>query len=261
MCSAVPTKVLLLGLCGLSITLGSRRIGCAIVEDVSYRAWGTIIVVVALIIGGSVLFLQSSGSPRPTTYADIGTELGDGRVERQDIGFAVTTPPGWTAWQPSPSFQDWWGAGTWVHLWMEPTPVSDEWWMGTCDIGEECAYERMVAAGGEAYCWVVDDTEFAAEAEWSDVRVPAVETATGLADLEGWSVFETALEELPRSTASVVRAVDPNGWPQEIWHLTDGERWYRILCGILDSDVEPAGIAESFEILPLPAANHGSAVG
>ena len=229
--------------------------GCAIVEDVSYRAWGTIIVVVALIIGGSMLFLQSSGSARPSTYGDIGTELGDGRIERLDIGFAVTAPPGWTAWQPSPAFQDWWGAGTWVHLWMEPAPVTDAWWMGTCDIGEECGYERMVEAGGEAYCWIVDDTDLASEQAWGTVSTPAESTASGLAGQEGWSDFDTAVEQLPNGAASVVRATDPTGWPQEIWHLSDGKRWYRVLCGILDSDVEPATIAESFEFLPTPEAN------
>jgi hypothetical protein len=222
---------------------------------VSYRAWGTIIAIVALMIVGAMLFLQTSGSARPTSYADIGTELGDGRIERSDIGFAVTTPPGWTAWQPSPAFQDWWGAGTWVHLWMEPAPTRDTWWMGTCDIGEACAYERMVAAGGEAYCWIVDDTDLASEQAWGTVSTPAESTASGLAGQEGWSDFDTAVEQLPNGAASVVRATDPNGWPQEIWHLSDGERWYRVLCGILDSDVEPATIAESFEFLPPPEAN------
>mgnify|MGYP001811938795 CR=1 FL=1 len=219
----------------------------------STRAWGTILVIVALLTVGSLVFLQNRGAPRPSTYEDIGTELGSGRIERPDVGIAVTTPAGWAAWQPSTDFQDWWNAGTWVHLWMEPEATTDEWWMGTCDIGQDCDLERMVTAGGEAYCWVADDTELAAEAGWRSPATPARDIAAGLAAQEGWSAIETAVEELPNGEASVLRAVDPNGWQQEIWHLTDGARWYRVLCGVLDSDLQPRTLSETFEFMPLPA--------
>ncbi|MEX1335857.1 MAG: hypothetical protein AB1Z66_11200 [Candidatus Limnocylindrales bacterium] len=217
----------------------------------SRRAWATILVIVALIIVGSFAFLQTSGSPRPTTYGDIGTELGSGRIERPEPGFAVTTPHGWTAWEPSTDFQDWWGAGTVVHLWLEPAPEADEWWMGTCDIGEDCTLERMVEAGGEAYCWIVDDTELATDEGWSGPAVPASLTATGLAGQPGWTAIDTTLEVLPSGEAGLVRGVDPNGWSQHIWHLSDGGHWFRLLCGVLDGDVEPRSIAESFEFLPV----------
>ena len=217
----------------------------------SYRAWGTIIVVVALIIVGSVVFLQTSNSPRPSTHEDIGTELGGGRIELPDAGIAITTPSDWTAWRPSTSWQDWWAAGTVVHLWMEPSSDAEEWWMGTCGIGEDCTLDRMVAAGGEAYCWIVDDTELAAEAEWSGPASPAARTAAGLAEQEGWTEIGTALEQLPSGEASVVRAVDPNGWPQWMWHLTDGERWSRLICSVLDGETDPRAIAETLEFLPL----------
>mgnify|MGYP001816886466 FL=1 len=220
----------------------------------SYRAWGTIIVVVALLIVGSLVFLQTSGSPRPSTYEDIGTELGSGRIERPEAGFAITTPPGWRAWAPSTDWQDWWGAGAVVHLWMEPASDAAEWWMGTCDIGEECDLERMVDAGGHAYCWVLDDTELAAEADWTSPALPAGKTASGLAEQQGWTEIGTAVEALPSGEASVVRAVDPNGWSQEMWYLTDGDRWYRLICGVLDSDVEPRAIAETLEFRPIPTA-------
>ncbi len=220
---------------------------------VSYRAWATILVVVGVIIVGSLWFLQSSGSPRPTTYEEIGTELGSGRIERAEHGFAVTAPAGWTAWEPSTGFQDWWGAGTWVRLWMEPTPTAgtQEWWMGTCGIGEDCTLVRMVEAGGEAFCWIVEDDEIAAELGWNSPAEPAEQTATGATDELGWSEVSTAVEDLPSGEAAMVRAVDPNGWPQEIWHFRDGERWNRLLCSMLDSDIEPRSIAETFEFLPL----------
>lgn len=218
----------------------------------SYRAWASIIIAVALTILGSFLFLQSIGTVRPSTYEDIGTEHGGGRIERPDVGFAITTPAGWSAWEPSTGWQDWWGADTVVHLWLEPASEAETWWMGTCDMGEECTRERMVEAGGEAYCWIVDDTEFAAEAEWSGPAMPAALTATGLAEQEGWTEIGTALEELPSGEASMVRAVDPNGWPQQVWHMTDGERWFRLICGVLDGDTEPRQIAEAFEFLPPP---------
>ena len=217
-----------------------------------YRAWATIIVVVALVILGSFLFLQSSGTQRPSTYEDIGSELGSGRIERPDVGFAITAPNGWSAWEPSTGWQDWWGADTVVHLWLEPGSDSETWWMGACDIGEECTRERMVEAGGEAYCWIVDDTELAAQAEWSGPAMPAALTATGLAEQEDWTEIGTALEELPSGEASMVRAVDPNGWPQQTWHMTDGDRWFRLICGVLAGDTEPREIAETFEFLPLP---------
>ena len=226
---------------------------CAIVEDVSYRAWAMVMLVVTLVIIGSIYFLQTTGEPRPETYEDIGVELGGGRVDRSEHGFAVTLPPGWTAWEPSTGFQDWWGADTWVRLWMEPAPTSqsEEWWMGGCGIGEQCTLERMVAAGGEAFCWIVDDTELAAEAGWATPAIPAAQTATGVATQDGWSEIGTAVEDLPSGEAAMVRAVDPNGWPQEIWHLNDGDRWNRLFCSMLDSDVEPRSIAETFEFLPV----------
>jgi hypothetical protein len=216
---------------------------------VSARAWATVVVVALIIIGGSLYFMQNSGSPPPSTYDDIGIELGSGRIERPEHGFAVTTPPGWTAWEPSTGFQDWWGADTWVRLWMEPEPTSEAWWMSACEIGEECTLERMVGAGGRAFCWVVDDTELAAEAGWSGPAVPAERTATGVAAEDGWSDISTAVDELPSGEAAMVRAVDPNGWPQEIWHLRDGERWNRLLCSMLDHDVDPRSIAETFEFI------------
>ena len=52
--------------------------------------------------------------------------------------------------------------------------------------------------------------------------------------------------------ASMVRAIDPNGWPQQMWHMTDGDRWFRLICGVLAGDTEPREIAETFEFLPLP---------
>lgn len=219
----------------------------------SRRAWTTIVVVVVLIIAGSLVFLQTSGAPRPTTYSEIGAELGSGHIERPGPGFAVTTPPGWTAWAPSTDFQDWWGAGTVVHLWMEPAGQTEDWWMGTCGIGEDCTLERMVAAGGEAYCWIIDDSELAAEDGWSGPAVPAALTADGLAEQPGWTDLEASLEVLPDGTAGLVRGVDPNGWSQQVWHFNDRERWFRLLCGVLDSEVEPRAIAETFEFLPTPA--------
>ena len=44
-------------------------------------------------------------------------------------------------------------------------------------------------------------------------------------------------------------AVDPNGWEQSIHHLTDGDRWLRLICGVLDSDVEPGSVARTLEFL------------
>lgn len=219
-----------------------------------YRFWAVTFIVVGLVIGASIIFLQTSGAPRPSTYDDIGADLGGGRVERPDVGFAVTAPPGWTAWEPSTGFQDWWGAETRVYLWMEPGATTEEWWMGTCGIGEQCTYERMVEAGGEAYCWVVDDTELAAEADWNSPAIPAALTARGLAEQEGWTAVGTAVEELSDREAGMVRAVDPNGWPQQFWFLTDGDRWFRLMCGVLDSGVEPRSIAETFEFLLPPEA-------
>ena len=226
------------------------------VEGVSYRAWATIIILVAMIILGSIWFLQTSGSPRPSTYEEIGTELGSGRIDLAEHGFAVTTPEGWTAWEPSTDFQDWWGANVWVRLWMEPTPEpgTEEWWMGTCGIGEECTLERMVEVGGEAFCWVVDDSELAAEADWDGPATPAELTATS-AEEQGWTEVSTAVEALPSGEAAMMRATDPNGWPQEIWHLSDGERWHRVFCSVLDSDVEPIQVAQTFEYLPPPAGD------
>ncbi len=216
-----------------------------------FRFWAAIVVVVALIVMGSLVFLQANNAARPSTYDDIGNNLGSGRIERPEQGFAVTTPPGWTAWQPSTDFQDWWGAEAVVHLWMEPTPETETWWMSTCGLREECTLERMVAAGGQAYCWILDDTELAAEAEWSGPSIPAAQVATGLASQEGWSEIGTATAELPVGEGAMVRAVDPNGWSQQMWHLTDGDRWFRLMCGVLDSDVEPRAIAETFELLPI----------
>jgi hypothetical protein len=213
--------------------------------------WGTVVVVVMLIIIGSAFYLQSSGTPRPRTYADIGMALGGGRVERPDPGFAITIPPGWQAWAPSTGWQDWWGADTVVQLWLEPSSDAETWWMSTCDVGEECTRERMVEAGGEAYCWVLDDTALAVEAEWKGPPDPAAATAGGLAEQDGWTQVGTAATELLSGEASMVRAVDPNGWPQEMWHVTDGDRWFRLICGMLDSDIEPRSIAETIEFLPL----------
>ena len=48
----------------------------------SYRAWTFLIVVLAILIVGSLYFLQVGVPSRPTTYDDIGTELGSGRVEQ-----------------------------------------------------------------------------------------------------------------------------------------------------------------------------------
>ena len=82
--------------------------------------------------------------------------------------------------------------------------------------------------------------------------IPAALTATGLAEQEDWTEIGTALEELPSGEASMVRAIDPNGWPQQMWHMTDGDRWFRLICGVLAGDTEPREIAETFEFLPLP---------
>lgn len=221
------------------------------VRAVGYRFWAAIVVVVALIIVGSFFFLETSNSPRPRTYDDIGSELGSGRIVRPEQGFAVTTPPGWMAWEPSTGFQDWWGADTVVHLWMEPAAETETWWMGTCGIGQRCTHERMVEAGGEAYCWIIDDTELANEAAWSGPATPAAQIATGLAAQEGWSEVGTAIETMPNGEAAMVRATDPNGWPQQMWHVTDGDRWFRLMCGLLDSDVQPRTIVESLEFLPV----------
>lgn len=227
-----------------------RHVACAIVAAVGYRFWAVILIVVAVIIVGSLYFMQTSGSPRPATYADIGIELGSGRIEYPEHGFSLTTPPGWAAWEPSTGFQDWWGADGLVRIWMEPAPQTDAWWMDSCDIGDECTLERMVEAGGEAFCWIVDDTELASEAGWSSPATPARLTATGVAEQEGWSEISTVVDDLPSGEAAMVRAVDPNGWPQEIWHLSDGDRWNRLFCSMLDSDVEPRSIAETFEFIP-----------
>ena len=216
----------------------------------SRRAWATLIAVVAFIIAGSLYFLQASGAARPSAYGDIGLEVGRGRIELPDAGFALTAPPGWLAWDPSTGFQDWWGADQVVQLWLEPAGDDETWWMGTCGIGEQCTRERMVEAGGEAYCWVIDDTELAAEAGWNSSAVPAALTATSLAEQGGWTDIRTANVELPAGRASVVRGVDPNGWLQEMYYLNDGERWFRLICGVLESDVEPISVAETFEFLP-----------
>jgi hypothetical protein len=217
---------------------------------VSRRAWVILVGVVAVIIIGSLTFLTNSGTPRPMTYGDIGTELGTGRIERPEIGFAVTTPPGWHAWEPSTRFQDWWGADEVVHLWMEPANDRAEWWMGTCGVGEACTRERMVEAGGQAYCWFVDDTQIARDGEWTGLSTPLELAAGGLSEEDGWLELSTAVEDLPSGQAGVIEVVDPNGWQQTVHHHTDGERWFRHICGVLDSDVDPRSIAESFEFLP-----------
>lgn len=214
----------------------------------STRAWATILVIVVGLIVVSLVFLQTVNPPRPTTYAEIGPELGSGRIERTEQGFAVTTPEGWTAWAPAASFQDWWGSDRVVQLWMEPAAESETWWMSACGIGDECTRERMVEAGGEAYCWILEDTELAEELGWSGPDDPmglTVETA----EREEWTDVRTATEELPAGTAGVFEAIDPNGWEQSIRYVTDGERWLRLLCGVLDSDVEADSIARTLEFL------------
>jgi len=217
---------------------------------VSSRAWVTLVVVALIVIAGSLTFLQDRGLPRPTTYDDIGTELGGGRVERTEAGFAITAPDGWLAWEPAPAFGDWWGADSVVELWTEPAG-DGEWWMGACGVGEDCTRDRMAAAGGQAYCWVVDDTARARDAGWTDLAEIAAATAAGLARQEGWTGIGTAVEERPDGmTAAMVHATDPNGWDQTIYHLNAGERWFRLVCGVIDSTFEPRSVAATFEILP-----------
>ena len=215
----------------------------------SLRAWLTILAVVVVIIVGSLFFLQNANEPVPTTYEEIGAEIGSGRIERAEAGFAVTTPEGWRSWDPSTTFQDWWGAGTLMLLWMEPAAETEEWWLSACSVGEECTRERMVEAGGEAYCWYIDDTELAGEEGWSDPVAAAEILTTAFEDDGNWTDVRTTSTDLPSGPAGIVSATDPNGWQQVIYHLSDGDRWYRQICGLLESDLDPGTVAATFEFL------------
>ena len=79
-------------------------------------------------------------------------------------------------------------------------------------------------AGGEAWCWFVDDSRVARDGKWASLSIPLELAANGLSEEDGWQ--------------------------QTVHHHTDGERWFRHTCGVLDSDVDPRSIAESFEFLP-----------
>ena len=116
--------------------------------------------------------------------------------------------------------------------------------------GEVRSTPITLLAAAAAFIGSQIDTELAAEAGWSGPAMPAALTATGLAEQEDWTEIGTALEELPSGEASMVRAIDPNGWPQQMWHITDGDRWFRLICGVLAGDTEPREIAETFEFLP-----------
>ena len=215
----------------------------------SYRAWTFLIAVVAILIVGSLYFLQVGVPSRPTTYDDIGAELGSGRVEQPAAGFAITTPEGWLAWEPSHDFQDWWGASQVVRLWMEPRSEADDWWMADCGIADDCTREHMIAAGGEAYCWVIEDTATARDDGWTEVATP-VDLSTAALTADGWTDVTGSTEALPNGAAGFVSATDPNGWRQSFISVSDGDRWLRLICGVLDSDVDPLTIASTLEFLP-----------
>ena len=192
---------------------------------------------ITVVIGAGYVFGAVSSAVGPSLH--LGADLGSGRIERPEAGFAVTFPDVWVV--------------------SEATPETDEFMFGDLEQQQQANQTTVVLAelpsllSRDKVCMVVDFTPLAElPPRWKSVDDATAAFWAGISEASDSEGVRSSYHVLDAGRTGHVSGDYADGGTFDMYFFTDLEAWFYLECQ--SAEPPPAdrwlSIAESFEFLP-----------